>query len=196
MPNFKILVGFLLLLFNIHNYSTVRLGVDFKTHHIVPEIIENAPQRRVYVSYDNNRTVIKTGCSYDRQHLTQEPLILWQCREGSTYTIIMTCLDDTLANLTNREKQVHWWLVTNIQNCSVSSGESIFPYQLVNRLPMGAFQRIVILAFTQMKPIYNHDFPKVTGTDEDSRESFTIKEFVNAHTLGNALAGNYFRLGY
>ncbi|XP_065203082.1 putative odorant-binding protein A5 isoform X1 [Planococcus citri] len=132
---------------------------------------------------------------YDFEEVEKEPEVKWPCNNDKLHTLIFTNLDNMNGTHTFVH-QFHWWLVTNIVNCSIFKKNDVFGYFPPTKDPVEGVYRQLLL-------IYEHQDPIDVVIDKEAyvmnktapRQNFTIQEFANFNKFSAPVAGQFFKLG-
>ncbi|XP_030748352.1 protein D3-like isoform X2 [Sitophilus oryzae] len=161
-------------------------------HGIVPDVLKDAPDNLIQVSYPND-VVVKLGNELTPTQVKERPSVLWEANANSFYTLCMTDPDaPSRAEPTFREW--HHWLVGNIPGKQVPLGDVLSDY-IGSGPPEGTgLHRYVFLVFQQNGKIA-FDEPRLPNNSGDKRGCFSIAKFAEKYKL-ELIAGNFYQAQY
>jgi len=173
--------------------STQRLLVKMEEHGIVPDVIDKAPAALVEVKFSAGD--LKLGNTFTPTQVKDPPVsITWPTEPGAFYTLCMTD-PDAPSRKEPKFREWHHWLVVNIPEGDVSSGEVLSEY-IGSGPPQGTgLHRYVFLVYKQPgKLTFNEK--KLTNKSGENRGAFKIREFSKKYNLGDPVAGNFYQAEY
>ncbi|VDM23834.1 unnamed protein product [Toxocara canis] len=158
-------------------------------HQIVPDVIGNAPSRRVRAFF-NNTLEVTCGNELRPSQVRNPPTVGWDANSNVLYTLILTDPDAPSRQNPTLREWLHW-LVINIPGNNTSRGNVIATF-IPSGPPQGTgLHRYVFLVFSQPGNITNPGIgplPNATG-----RPNFNTNAFVTRNNLGFAYAGNFYQ---
>ncbi|XP_046867383.1 protein D2-like [Drosophila willistoni] len=165
----------------------------FKSHGVVPDVIAEAPNQFLQVTYANG-LIVKDGIELTPTQVQDKPKVEWEAEPDSFYTLLLTD-PDAPSRKEPKFREWHHWLVGNIPGNQIEKGEELSGYVGAGP-PQGTdLHRYVFLLFKQPKKL-SFDEPRIPKTSADKREKFSTLSFVNKYHLGNPVAGNFFQAQY
>lgn len=178
---------------------------------IVPDVIDILPADVVQVSFPSdvldqliislpiqvtycNGLQVAAGNELTPSQVSKAPCnVSWSADGSSLYTLIMVDPDAPSRDQPSLGEFIHW-LVINIKDNDVSTGETITPY-LGSMPPKDTgLHRYTFLVFEHSTPVKLHELVEKrlrSGTIAD-RVSFSTKNFIRQNTLGNPVAANMY----
>ncbi|XP_078582937.1 uncharacterized protein LOC144865819 [Branchiostoma floridae x Branchiostoma japonicum] len=165
-----------------------RVASKFKEAGIVPDVLDNPPQEKAEVKFDDVR--VSFGKTLTPTDTKNEPKVTWPVEDGQLYTLVM--LDpDSPSRADPRYSQWKHWLVGNIPGNDVTRGDVISEY--ISPIPLVGMglHRYVILVYKQTKML-DFDEPRQTSITARGRGLWKVQAFAEKYELGNPVAGNYF----
>jgi len=159
---------------------------EFKSHHVVPDVIDTWPATVAAIEYDS-KNVVNTGNTLELHPTQNQPSrIYWDHEKGSSpltyYTLMMV---DPDAPSAKTHEYRHWlhWLIVNIPSSAASGdhidvrkGHIIAPYKGPAPPLHTGSHRYVFLIYRQPQQL---DTLHVTNITE--RESFKIESWLDKH---------------
>jgi len=157
---------------------------EFKSHHVVPDVIDTWPPNVAQVEYDSKNNV-NVGNHLEVAHTQNQPkLINWDHEKGSKnnnqyYTLMM--VDPDAPNNKTHEYR-HWlhWLITNIPESAahadyfdVHKGNVLAPYKGPAASAESGPHRYVFLVYKQPEQL---DTLKLHPINE--RRNFNISDWM------------------
>lgn len=158
---------------------------------VVPDVVDVAPLHAMIIEYPSGAGV-KAGNILTPTQVKDIPTsISWPTEAGALYTLCMTD-PDAPSRQTPKFREWHHWLVVNIPESDVGSGETLSQY-VGSGPPKGTgLHRYVFLAYKQTGKI-SPDEARLTNRSGDGRGGFKISEFAKKYNLGTPIAGNYYQ---
>lgn len=115
----------------------------------------------------------------------QSPRVNWNTKKSTYYTLAMVD-PDAPSRLEPTYREVIHWLVVNIEENDLTTGDAIFEY-LPSGPPKGTgLHRYVQLVYKQKGKL------TIGGNITDDRKHFSIRNFAKEYDLGQPFAGNFF----
>lgn len=151
---------------------------------VIPDVIDQPPETLAIVIYPNNKEVI-LGHELTPTDVIQPPEINWDAKNSTYYTLAMVD-PDAPSRIEPTYREIIHWLVINIVENDLSTGEEIFEY-VGSRPPLGTgYHRYVQLIYKQ-----EEKFEIEEGVTTD-RRNFSIRKFAEQYNLGQPFAGNFY----
>uniref|UniRef100_A0A5S6QJN2 Phosphatidylethanolamine-binding protein n=1 Tax=Trichuris muris TaxID=70415 RepID=A0A5S6QJN2_TRIMR len=190
--NSQLRCNFPLLLFMSRISSTVDLETTYRKFGIVSDVIDRAPRQVLKVIFDENVNCT-LGNTLTPSDVEQEPRELnWNAYRNELYTLLLTDPDaPSRENPINREF-LHW-LVINIPEKGISSGDTIAQYVGAGPPAGTGLHRYVLTMYKQEgRLIFN---PEICF-DKMARRRWSTRTFARENNLGQPEAGNFFQAEY
>lgn len=188
------------------NFSLERFGLR-----IVPNVVANAPERLLSISYANNTRVEWAGIRLTINQTREQPTsVVWEepARAPESppplYTLMMTDTDHQIDrnNLTMGRNQFHHWTVLNIPGSDrVIAGDSLARYIGPAPPPGTGEHRYLLLVFrqrngTRIDPAGVEMRWRNLDGDLSTRGWWTVREFAATNGLEERpVAGNFLSVG-
>ncbi|CAG2116830.1 unnamed protein product, partial [Medioppia subpectinata] len=138
---------------------------------------------------------VNLGNELTPKSVKNEPVVDWPVVEGAYYTLVMTDPDVPSRVSPTADAQVKHWLIVNIPENQVSSGESLAVYR-GSGPPLGSgLHRYVFLVYKQLKPIV-HSETILPTPGREGRTGFKVRDFAQKYKLGEPIAANFFVAQY
>jgi len=162
----------------------------FKSNGVVPDVISTAPSAPIEIEYGSKK--VQLGNVLTPTMVKDMPTrIVWPADANSLYTLCMTD-PDAPSRADPKFREWHHWLVINIPGSELAKGHTLSEY-VGSGPPEGTgLHRYVFLAYKQGGKIDPSCRPKLTNRSGDGRGKFKIADFAKQHSLGNAIAGNFY----
>ncbi|XP_034486702.1 protein D2 [Drosophila innubila] len=165
----------------------------FKTHGVVPDVIPEAPNQLLKVTY-NNGLVAKNGVEFTPTQVKEQPLVEWNAEPSDYYTLIMTD-PDAPSRADPKFREFKHWVVVNIAGNDVSSGEALAEYVGSGPPKDTGLHRYVFLLYKQPGKL-QFDGARVSNKSRRNRPKFHAAKFAEHHQLGNPVAGTFYQAQY
>lgn len=106
--------------------------------------------------------IAKLGDELTPTQVRTAPWLTWEAEEEAFYTLMM--IDPDVPSRENRELgEVRHWLVMNIPECFVESGDEIIQYLGSGPQNGTGLHRYIFLVWKQDNEIIEHDEPRTTN---------------------------------
>ncbi|KAL7729450.1 hypothetical protein ACLKA6_009012 [Drosophila palustris] len=165
----------------------------FKSHGVVPDVIPEAPNQLLKVTY-NNGLVAKNGVEFTPTQVKEQPNVEWTAQPGDYYTLIMTD-PDAPSRADPKFREFKHWVVVNIAGNDVSSGEALAEYIGSGPPKDTGLHRYVFLLYKQPGKL-QFDGARVSNKSRRNRPKFHVAKFAEHHQLGNPVAGTFYQAQY
>ncbi|XP_072154789.1 protein D1 isoform X1 [Bemisia tabaci] len=171
--------------------SQSHIKTELTKYGIIPDVIDNAPVHVLEVTYGNLDEVY-FGEKMDTRACSPPPhTVLWPSDEKKFYTLLMIDPDKpSRANPSEREF-LHW-LVVNILDDMVLSGDDIAEYVSPVPEPGSGPHRYIFLVFEQPKGKINCTEPFSDIYHDEHRKKFNTKKFAHKYGFGTPEAMTFF----
>ncbi|XP_065216685.1 protein D3-like [Planococcus citri] len=177
------------------------IATKFITHNLVPDLISLPPRFRCHAWFPGSISPVevKPGIELLQSDLLSAPCNMsWRDILDDLYTVFLTTPDYPTAPNSDKSRQLHHWLLINVQSSDINSGDTVLDY-LVPQVVRASntsntnrgYARYAFLVYEQP-----NKFPAPKIKRNGLNASFTIKQFVQKHKLGNPKFGNYFLVNY
>lgn len=150
---------------------------------IIPDILDKVAGQQVNLHVAFGPTLAKDGVLIAPAKASHVPEVKIGGDPGALYTLICSDLDPPDPANPVMKEWLHW-LVTNIKDNSVASGDELASYRGPSP-PIGT-HRYVFMLFKQPGPI------KASDPTHGKRGHFNTRDFAAKHSLGNPVAVEYF----
>jgi len=175
---------------------------EFKSHHVVPDVIDTWPPSVAQIEYDS-KNIVRAGNHLEVSHTQNQPKrIYWDEPKGSSYYYTLMMVDPDAPNAKTHEYR-HWlhWLITNIPSSAahadhfdVHKGNVLATYQGPAPPAGSGPHRYVFLIYQQPDQLDSLKLQKIT-----ERPNFNIQSWIDevfGSEKGAAkpqlVAGNFF----
>ncbi|KAH8359201.1 hypothetical protein KR093_005124 [Drosophila rubida] len=185
----------LLLIASIMSASVQSGSVEdaFKTHNVVPDVIPEAPNQLLKVTYPNG-LVAENGVELTPTQVKEQPVVEWSAEPSDYYTLIMTDPDAPSRDEPKFREFKHWVLV-NIAGNDVSTGEALAEYVGSGPPKDTGLHRYVFLLYKQPGKL-DFDGARVSSKSRRNRPKFHVARFAEHHQLGSPVAGTLYQAQY
>ncbi|XP_022220725.2 protein D2 [Drosophila obscura] len=173
--------------------SSATVEEVFASHKVVPDVIAQAPNQFLKVTYKEG-LVAKNGVELTPTQVKDQPLVEWSAAPGDYYALILTD-PDAPSRADPKFREFKHWVVVNIPGNDVASGEVLTAY-IGSGPPKGTgLHRYVFLLYKQPGKL-DFEEPHVSNKSRRDRPSFKVAKFAEKHQLGNPVAGNFYQAQY
>ncbi|XP_065217161.1 protein D2-like [Planococcus citri] len=172
----------------------VNMATRFFNHKLVPDLIGLPPRSRCHAWFPGllKPARVVVGGELARRDLFYPPHNMsWKYIPDHLYTVFLTTPDfTTTTNFTNW-RQLHHLLLINVKNCYIDTGDIVLDYLIPQIVRAAGYTRYAFLVYEQPDRI---PVPQIKRNGLNA--TFTLKQFVQKHNLGNPKFGNYFFIYY
>ncbi|XP_030371499.1 protein D3 [Scaptodrosophila lebanonensis] len=165
----------------------------FKSHEVVPDVIPQAPNQFLEVSYSNGLKA-KEGVELTPTQVKDQPKVEWTAAPSDYYTLIMTD-PDAPSRAEPKFREFKHWVVVNIPGNDVSAGEALAEYVGSGPPKDTGLHRYVFLLYKQPGKL-QFDEESVSNRSRRDRPKFSAAKFAEKYHLGNPVAGNFYQAEY
>ncbi|XP_055303786.1 protein D1-like [Sitodiplosis mosellana] len=177
----------------IDSYTSSEVEKAFTDNEIVPDILNASPKKIINVSYPSGVTV-SLGNELTPTQVKDVPQVSWKAENGAYYTLLMTD-PDAPSRVSPTFREVRHWLIFNILESDITSGEEVFEYR-GSGPPKGTnLHRYIFLVFKQ-PGIIQHTEPHVSNKSRANRFMTSVSELLKKYNLGDPEFGNFFQAQY
>lgn len=158
---------------------------------VIPDVIDSPPQTTATIIYPNNK-IVSLGNELTPTDVKDPPITInWNSEKQTYYTLAMVD-PDAPSRSEPKFREVNHWLIVNIFENDLSTGEVITEY-LGSGPPKGTgLHRYVFLIYKQPGKLEFNE-PKTEKLSRAHRLNFTIKKFVEKYKLEQPpVAGNFY----
>lgn len=157
---------------------------------VVPDVIDKTPDDILEVTYPQGK-VVHFGNELTPTEVKDVPEVKWKAEPHTYYTLAMVD-PDAPSRQEPKFREVKHWLVGNILDNDLASGDTITAY-LGSGPPKGTgLHRYVFLVYKQEGKITFNE-PKTPSNSREHRLSFSIRKFADKYKLGQPIAGNFYK---
>lgn len=157
---------------------------------VIPDVIDAPPPTTLSVTYPDNKQV-SLGNELTPTEVKTTPTVNWTPENSTYYTLAMVD-PDAPSRADPKFREVKHWLVGNILENDISTGDVIAEY-VGSGPPKGTgLHRYVFLLYKQGGKLEFGDEPKTASTSRANRLSFSIRKFAEKYSLGQPIAGNFY----
>ncbi|XP_020798723.1 protein D2 [Drosophila serrata] len=165
----------------------------FRSNQVVPDVIAQAPDQLLKVTY-NNGLVAKDGVEFTPTQVKDQPQVEWNAQPGEFYTLIMTD-PDAPSRAQPKFREFKHWVLVNIAGNDLTTGEAIAEY-IGSGPPQGTgLHRYVFLLYKQPGKL-EFDEERVSNKSRRDRPKFSASKFAQKYKLGNVVAGTFYQAQY
>ncbi|XP_026333145.1 protein D2-like [Hyposmocoma kahamanoa] len=166
----------------------------FKSHNVVPDVIERWPDTMASVVY-SNRAVATKGHELTPSQTKTAPAVKWNAFPQYYYTLAMVD-PDAPSRVTPIYREWLHWLVINIPGDNVAAADVIANYNGPSPPKNTGLHRYVILVYKQPGRI-NFNELYLDDTNPSKRANFSIAKFARKSNLQvPPVAGDFFMAQY
>ncbi|KRG00078.1 uncharacterized protein Dwil_GK13056, isoform B [Drosophila willistoni] len=166
----------------------------FKSHEVVPDVVSEAPNQFLQVTYSNG-LIAKDGVELTPTQVKDQPLVEWNPADVSDYyTLIMTDPDAPSRSKPTFREFKHW-VVVNIPGNDVAKGEVLAGYVGSGPPKDTGLHRYVFLLYKQSRKL-EFDEERVSNRSRKDRPKFSAAKFAEKYQLGQPIAGNLYQAQY
>lgn len=170
--------------------TSIDLFKNVLSQNIVPEIIDNIPEKWLQVDFGESGQSVKMGNLIKPAQARYKPTISYDADPSQLYTLIMIDPDSPSRANHNLRNLVHY-LVNNIPGDNVNSGEIAIDYVPPCPFPGTSKHRIVYLLYKQ-KDGYRVEFEETIGVSQlKGRGPLNLQSYANESNLGNPIGINF-----
>lgn len=159
------------------------------TDGIVPEILNSLPKSLINVNYGNGKDV-HLGVQLTPSEVQEEPKVKWEAAADKFYTLLMIDPDAPSRSWPFLGQVMHW-MVANVKDCDLTTGELFAAYGGAGP-PIGTgFHRYIFLVFEHSEKIDYTEKHSAKGSRKN-RMRFSLQKFMEKYKFESAFAWNYF----
>ncbi|XP_039441961.1 protein D2-like isoform X2 [Culex pipiens pallens] len=167
---------------------------SFASDEIVPEVVDEAPDCWLRVSYKSGREA-EGGNRLTPTQTRSIPSITFNANDRSFYSLIMTDPDAPSRDDPKHREFVHW-IVGNIQGNDLERADTIVEYFGAAPPKGTGLHRFVFLLYEHSERLDFANEPRLSRNCRNPRRYFSTKNFARKYGLTNLWAGNYFQALY
>ncbi|RWS26115.1 OV-16 antigen precursor-like protein [Leptotrombidium deliense] len=155
---------------------------------VIPDVVSAAPKYLLNVTYEN-RVKVHLGNELTIAQTKNAPVkVAWPFEVGELYSLFMVD-PDAPSRQNPRFGQWMHWLVVNISNNTISTGNVIMSYNGPNPPQGTGFHRYVFLVYKQEKRSKGRqNFASIAN-----RAKFNVTQYAKSHNLNELVSGNFFQ---
>ncbi|XP_065171237.1 protein D2-like [Atheta coriaria] len=166
---------------------------------ISPDVIDSVPKEILEIIYPS-KAKVDLGNILTPTQVKDIPTVNWSLRRsvGTSapnitpyYTLVMVD-PDAPSRQDPKFREWHHWLVVNIPGNDVNDGEVLSAYIGAGPPEGTDLHRYIFLLYKQQQKI-KCDEPILGNNSGKRRGNFKIRNFAQKYSLGEPIAGNYFR---
>ncbi|XP_066254882.1 protein D2-like [Euwallacea similis] len=159
---------------------------NFISEDIVGDTIDTAPAAFITVTYPGNKQVRFNELTPTDVRPAQ-PEVTWTADPDKYYTLSMVD-PDAPSRTTPTFREINHWLVVNIKENDLSSGQTLTSYRGSGPPKGSGLHRYIFLVYLQ-QGVINVTEPNL----EADRRNFSIRKFAQKYNLGSPIAGNFYQ---
>ncbi|KAI5741277.1 hypothetical protein M8J76_012078 [Diaphorina citri] len=177
----------------IKEFPESEIEAAFKKHKIVPDLIQEAPKKFLYVKYRSPKSVyyVRLGTDLHPLQVDEEPEdIEWEPEPGAYYTLLHLGPNaNGYQKEWNEANFLHYAKVNILGNDWKHSGHLLAEYVGSRPFPEFGAPYYVYLLYKQPKLI---DFKETHDVDDYVKYDWDLKAFLNKHGIKDLVAGNFY----
>ncbi|ALC46812.1 CG17919 [Drosophila busckii] len=166
---------------------------SFKFHGVVPDVIPEAPNQLLKVTY-NNGLVAKDGVELTPTQVKDQPVVEWTAQPGEYYALIMTD-PDAPSRAEPKFREFKHWVVVNIPGNDLSKGDVLAGYVGSGPPKDTGLHRYVFLLYKQPGKL-QFDGQRVSNRSRQGRPKFHVAKFAEHHQINELVAGTFYQAQY
>lgn len=173
----------------VHNRVRFASNMSFKTHEVVPDVLDSAPGAIAKVQFA--AAAAEEGNVLTPTLVQNAPTVTWDDEPNTLYTVVMTDPDaPSRAEPTYREW--HHWIVVNVPGSGrVDEGQAHLGYVGAGPPEGTGLHRYVVLVYKQGGRVEPSETPQAS-TQQSERPTKNIRAFATKYGL-ELVAGNFFQ---
>lgn len=165
---------------------------SFKTHQIVPDVVDSAPKYCAEVVYPSGIIIVFHGDELKPLEVKDIPAIIaWPSEAGAMYTLLFVDPDAPSRADPHLGQFLHWGVV-NISGNDITSGDTIAQFIGSGPPADSGLHRYVYLVYKQSGKI-NWTKERITDRSAVGRGNFKARDFAKEHNLGELVAGSLYQ---
>lgn len=164
----------------------------FKTHQIVPDVVDQVPKFCAEVVYPNGTLILSHGDELTPTVVKDIPSVFaWPAETDALYTVLFVD-PDAPSRADPRLSQFLHWQVVNVKGNDISTGDTIAKFIGSGPPKDTGLHRYAFLVYRQSGKI-NWTKERISNKSTTGRSNFKVRDFVKEHHLGELVAGSLYQ---